>query len=571
MGIGRIRSMSTWIAAIVLGCFVSAVALDITVDCTVSHQIVHGLGTCTMDWRTNPNVQDLYDDPAFQHNYVDTMGMSVVRVVVSPEILFTGGEPMDYDSISYLKEPWDFERGRVRYKWSRDADGNPHYEFPVVDSNYSRAKQAVHWPRDINRIDSTVKFIATPWSPPAWMKRIDWTTTAGDSLAIPSRGGILLPEYYRHFGKFLVEWVKGMKAVYDVDIYAMSLQNEPLFSQSYNSCTYSRYHGPDQPGTYYQAFKEVVQVFEEEGLGDMRWFGPEDMTKFPERTFDYVRPILEDPETAPYLTAVAAHGYSDGVQSVTDPADDLKLWEFIEPHEKEYWMTETGGAEWLWPQALAATPSMLHNMFSYGHCSLVAFWQIAGAEVSGHELMDYDEHTKKSYSFMHFSKFIRPEAVRVDVAPIDSEKVSASAYYHPVEATMTVVLLNHNTSPKTVDLTFNDFDGSTLEHYRTNATDDFAKLADISVSGNTASVDIPGQSVITLMGSGSSSSLAAAPRREPAGVTRRSSVSTGTRSVYDIRGRIVAEKPATAEALRTNGLLLVAPEGSSRLLLHSAR
>lgn len=537
-------------------------AAEVTIDCTNPQQVIHGFGTCIMDWRTSPDVQDLYDDPAFQHNYVDTMGMSVVRVVVAPEIVFTGGEPMEYDSISYLKAPWDFERGRVLYDWSRDSNDVPHYEFGRVDNGYSRAEQVVHWARDINAIDSTVKFIGTPWSPPAWMKRKDWTTIAGDSLAITSRGGILLPRYYRHFGKFLAEWVKGMKAVYGVDIYAMSLQNEPLFSQSYNSCTYTRYSKADStPGTYYEAFKEVVQVFEDEGLGSMRWFGAEDMTKFPERSFDYVRAILDDPTTAPYLTAVAAHGYSDGVQSVTDPADDLKLWGYIKPHGKEYWMTETGGGEWTWPLALDDTPSMLHNMLTYGHCSLVAFWQIAGGQVSGHELMDYDQHTKKSYSFMHYAKFIRPDAVRVDATPSDSDQVSVSAYYHPADSTMTIVLLNHATSEQTVPISLIDFDGTTMAQYRTSGSDDFQQVADVTLSGNALSVTLPAQSVTTLVGDGASTTLAVGPSSPPSRSVGRPVASEGMR-VYDMAGRLMS---AGAKGNISAGAYVVRGAGVKRL------
>ncbi len=510
-------------------------ALGITIDCTVAHQTVHGFGTCLMDWRTSPNVQDLYDDAAFQHNYLDTMGLSVVRLPVAPEILFTGGAPMEYDSISYQKAPWDFERGRVLYDWSRDSNNVAHYEFGRVDNGFSKVEQISHWARDISAIDSTVKFIGTPWAPPAWMKRKDWTTIAGDSLAVPSRGGILLPRYYRHFGKFLVEWVRGMKAVYGVDIYAMSLQNEPLFSQSYNSCTYTRYQDASTPGTYYEAFKEVVQVFEAEGLGHMRWFGAEDMTKFPERSFQYVQAILDDPATRPYLTAVAAHGYSDGVESVTDPSDDQKLWGYIEPYGKEYWMTETGGGEWLWPEALAGTPSMLHNMLTYGRCALVAFWQIAGAEVSGHELMDYDQHTKKSYSFMHYSKFIRPEAIRVAAAPADSNLLSTSAYYHPVDSTLTVVLLNHDSAQQAVTVTLNDFSGTVFEQYRTNATDDVLKLADVTASASSFSLQIPRESVVTLVAHGGSAALATRPRA--GGISPVHRPAAPRAYVVDIRGR----------------------------------
>ena len=69
---------------------------------------------------------------------------------------------------------------------------------------------------------------ASPWSPPGWMK------DNGDML----RGGKLKPEYYeswaRYYGKFIHAYEKE-----GIPIWGVTVQNEPLASQAWESCIYT--------------------------------------------------------------------------------------------------------------------------------------------------------------------------------------------------------------------------------------------------------------------------------------------------------------------------------------------
>jgi glucuronoarabinoxylan endo-1,4-beta-xylanase len=69
-----------------------------------------------------------------------------------------------------------------------------------------------------------VKIIASPWSPPAWMKTNNSTI-----------GGRLLEEYYEDYAEHLDSFVDFMEDN-DVPIYAISIQNEPDANVDYESC-----------------------------------------------------------------------------------------------------------------------------------------------------------------------------------------------------------------------------------------------------------------------------------------------------------------------------------------------
>ena len=70
-------------------------------------------------------------------------------------------------------------------------------------SNFSLSKDTPHLLpiiKQILSIQPTIKFMATPWSPPAWMK------SNGSSI-----GGSLLPRYYDVYADYLVKYIQQMK------------------------------------------------------------------------------------------------------------------------------------------------------------------------------------------------------------------------------------------------------------------------------------------------------------------------------------------------------------------------
>lgn len=70
--------------------------------------------------------------------------------------------------------------------------------------------------KEIIKINPKIKILASPWSPPTWMK------SNNNSL-----GGSLLPEYYQVYANYLVKYIKEMKK-HGIVIDAMTIQNEPL-------------------------------------------------------------------------------------------------------------------------------------------------------------------------------------------------------------------------------------------------------------------------------------------------------------------------------------------------------
>ncbi|MBD0332765.1 MAG: glucosylceramidase [Chitinophagaceae bacterium] len=70
--------------------------------------------------------------------------------------------------------------------------------------------------KEILQINPDIKILATPWSPPVWMK---------DNGS--SKGGSLSPEYYSVYAQYFVKYIQQMKAE-GIAIDAVTPQNEPL-------------------------------------------------------------------------------------------------------------------------------------------------------------------------------------------------------------------------------------------------------------------------------------------------------------------------------------------------------
>jgi glucosylceramidase len=70
--------------------------------------------------------------------------------------------------------------------------------------------------QEIKKINPKIKLMATPWSPPAWMK---------DNQS--SKGGSLLPENYQVYANYLIRYLQEMKAL-GLEIDYLTPQNEPL-------------------------------------------------------------------------------------------------------------------------------------------------------------------------------------------------------------------------------------------------------------------------------------------------------------------------------------------------------
>lgn len=90
-------------------------------------------------------------------------------------------------------------------------------DMELTEFNFS--KDSVHLIpllKEILAINPAIKTIATPWSPPLWMK---------DNNSFV--GGSLQPKYYAVYAQYFVKYIQAMKAL-GINIDAITPQNEPL-------------------------------------------------------------------------------------------------------------------------------------------------------------------------------------------------------------------------------------------------------------------------------------------------------------------------------------------------------
>src|SRR3546814_337981 len=144
-------------------------------------------------------------------------------------------------------------------------------------------------------INPQLRVIASPWSPPAWMK-------SSNSLI----GGTLLPEYEPVLAQYLLRYVDAY-AVHGIPIWALTLQNEPAFEPA------------DYPGMRLPAAQRARIIANYLGPAlakrqphplildwDHNWDKPQQPLQ-----------VLADASAAPYVAGVAWHCYGGRVAAQT--------------------------------------------------------------------------------------------------------------------------------------------------------------------------------------------------------------------------------------------------------------
>ena len=195
------------------------------------------------------------------------------------------------DSYGYVKD------GDVSLK-SFDISHDLKYRIPFIKAAMAAA-------------GGKLNIFATPWSPPAWMK------TNGDVL----HGGKLKPEYDQPWANFYVKFIKTYEKL-GIPIWGLSVQNEPMATQSWESCLYT---AEDE--------RDFIKNFLGPTLAKAGMSGKHLIAWDHNRDLIYQRAstILEDPGAAQYVWGVGFHWYETWTGSPMQ-FDNLKLVHEAFPH-----------------------------------------------------------------------------------------------------------------------------------------------------------------------------------------------------------------------------------------------
>ena len=108
--------------------------------------------------------------------------------------------------------------------------------------------------------------------------------------------------------------------------------------------------------------------------------------------------------------------------------------------------------------------------------------------------------TLRAYVLGQYSEFVRPGYYRIDATHLPQTGVSVSAYQNPATSTLVIIATNYTDSA--LSQTFNLANApifSSVTPTVTSATQSFATLSSVSVSGNSFSYTLPAQSITTFV------------------------------------------------------------------------
>src|SRR5215470_244000 len=280
-----------------------------------------------------------------------------------------------------------------------------------------------------------LNIFASPWSPPAFMKD-------NNNML---RGGKLKPEFYQSWANYFVKFIRAYESE-GVPIWGVSIQNEPMATQKWESCIYSAENERDFLKNH------LGPTIKKERLSEKKiivWDHNRDLI------YQRARTILTDPKAAQYVWGVGYHWYEPW--SGGEPMfDNVKLVREAFP-DKHLIFTEgcadSFNAEKLhdWTLGELYGRSMI-NDFNSGTVGWTD-WNVLLDETGGPNhvqnfcfaLVHADTrmgdliYTNSYYYIGHFSKFVQPGAKRIAGSPSRSPLLSA-AFVNPDGKVATVVM-----------------------------------------------------------------------------------------------------------------------------------
>jgi glucosylceramidase len=320
------------------------------------------------------------------------------------------------DSYGYIKD------GDVSLK-SFDVSHDLKYRVPFIKAAIAAA-------------GGKLNIFATPWSPPGFMK------TNNDVL----HGGKLKAEYDQPWANFYVKFIKTYEKL-GIPIWGLSVQNEPMATQTWESCLYTAEDERD----FIKNF--LGPTLAKAGMGGkhlIAWDHNRDLM------YQRASTILEDPNAAKYVWGIGMHWYetwtgagmnfeNERLVARAFPDKPLIFTEGCVDHYDINKITnwnlgETYGTSMI-NDFNAGTVAwtdwnvLLDEQGGPNHVGNFCFAPIHADTKTGQLI-----YTNSYYYIGHFSKFIHPGAKRI-AAAASRDMLLSTAYINP-DGKLAVVVMN---------------------------------------------------------------------------------------------------------------------------------
>ena len=278
----------------------------------------------------------------------------------------------------------------------------------------------------------------SPWSPPAWMKD-------NNSMI---QGGNLLPQFKQSWANYFVKFINAYQKE-GIPIWGLTLQNEPMAKQTWESCHYSAEDERDFIKTY------LGPTLLKSGMADKKliaWDHNRDLI------YQTASTILNDKEAAKYIWGLGYHWYEtwtgsammfDNVRKVAETFPDKKLM-FTEGCVDRFDATRIN--EWGLGEVYGHSMVNDFNDGTVGwtdwnilvdekggpnHVGNFCFAPVIGDTKTG-ELT----FTSSFYYIGHFSKFIKPGAKRI-ISSSNRDMLETTAFKN-TDGKIAVIVMNRS-------------------------------------------------------------------------------------------------------------------------------
>lgn len=334
--------------------------------------------------------------------------------------------------LSMLRQPMgacDFSRTMYSYD---DTAGDTALDHFSVVKDEDAIIPAIRLALDQN---PSIRIIASPWSPPGWMK------TSNSMI-----GGTLRSDMVSTFADYFVKFIEAY-ADEGIGIYAVTPQNEPGYSPS------------NYPGSTLTAAQQIAFI---DQLGPaLKSAGFSTKIICYDHNYDgwnIPQAIISDPTAASYTAGAGFHHYGG------DPSEMTTLHTLFP--DKDIWFTEGGIGDWN-----DTFDNVAHEVVAIPRnwAKSIIFWNAALNQNDGPALIgdnntnqgmvtirsdttDSVAYNPQYYILGQLSKFVKPGATHIDST--DWEGTLETVAFQNPDGSFVLVVLNRQASAQSIKITW---------------------------------------------------------------------------------------------------------------------
>ena len=448
--------------------YIDDVVLSNTVQTVVTNSSTNAVST--VDWN---NVHQRIDGFGASSAWDSTWNTA------EADLLFSTNNNISYQSGTYNGVGLSLLRNRIVYANNTSASTVP----TTVETQIMQLAQA-----------RGAKVWSTPWTPAAGFKS---TNDIYDG-SVAGNGGIYGGSFLggdatnKAYASQIANYVASMKNMYGVNIYAISVQNEPDANVTgYEACQWNGTLVHDYVTNLYNALAA-------QGLSSTKIMLPESQNWTDPHGI--ASTAMSDPNVAADVGVIANHNYvaDNSVGDQTVPAA-------IPSYGKALWETEVA--------LLSGSDSSINNGVYYAQriylyltqaqANAYHYWWLVASGSGNEGLLDTSSApTKRLFTFGQYSRFVRPNNYRID-ANSSQSSVLVSAYKDTNSAAFAIVVVNTNPSTDVIQ-TFNltNFTATAVTPWITSASLSLSPQTPVNVTNSAFTYIVPAMSVVTFVGQG---------------------------------------------------------------------